>query len=235
MSIKVIMFDLDGTLLPMDQDIFVKAYFSGVAKKLANRGYEPEKLIKSIWTGTMVMIKNDGGCTNEEVFWNTFASIYGEKVRDDEPYFEKFYLENFDELSKVCGYNEKAKEVIRIVKELGYKTILATNPVFPEIATKKRIKWAGLNEDDFELITTYENSKYCKPNLKYYKEIMDKFNLDPTECVMIGNDVSEDMIVSSLGVKTFLLTDCLINKDNIDINKYPNGSFDQLIDFLKSL
>ena len=235
MSIKVIMFDLDGTLLPMDQDLFIKAYFSELAKKLANRGYEPEKLINSIMYGTMAMIKNDGSCTNEERFWNAFSSIYGEKVREDEPYFEKFYLEEFDKVSKVCGYSENATKVIGVVKSLGYKIILATNPIFPKIATKKRIKWAGLNEDDFELITTYENSRFSKPNLKYYQEIMGKFNFDPSECVMVGNNVSEDMIVENLGVKTFLLTDCLINKENIDINNYSNGSFDELIKFLKSL
>ena len=27
MAIKTILFDLDGTLLPMDQDVFVKDYF----------------------------------------------------------------------------------------------------------------------------------------------------------------------------------------------------------------
>lgn len=234
MSIKAIMFDLDGTLLPMDQDIFIKAYFGGISKKLAFK-YDPEKLIKSIWTGTIAMIKNDGTYTNEEVFWNTFALIYGENVRSDESSFEKYYLEDFDKVSEVCGYNNKAKEVIDLVKSLGYQIILATNPIFPSIATKKRIKWAGLNFDDFELVTTYENSSYCKPNLKYYQEIMDKLNLKADECVMIGNDVAEDMIVNKLGVKTFLLTDCLINKDNEDISKYLHGSFEELIEFLKSL
>ena len=46
MSIKAVLFDLDGTLLPMDQDEFVKAYSMGLAKKLAPHGYEPEKLVK---------------------------------------------------------------------------------------------------------------------------------------------------------------------------------------------
>ena len=50
-QIKVVLFDLDGTLLPMDQDEFVKAYFGGIAKKLAPYGYEPNKLVKSIWAG----------------------------------------------------------------------------------------------------------------------------------------------------------------------------------------
>ena len=78
MSIKAVLFDLDGTLLPMDQDVFVKAYFSGIAAKLAPFGYEPKALIDAIWAGTVKMIKNDGRITNEEAFWNCFISVYGE-------------------------------------------------------------------------------------------------------------------------------------------------------------
>lgn len=83
--IKMILFDLDGTLLPMDQEIFIKAYFSGIANKFVNYGYEPNMLIASIWEGTKAMIKNDGSKTNEEVFWDCFAYMFGEKVKVDEP------------------------------------------------------------------------------------------------------------------------------------------------------
>ena len=69
MSIKAVLFDLDGTLLPMDQDVFVKTYFKGIAAKLAPYGYEPKALIDAIWAGTIEMIKNDGRRTNEEAFW----------------------------------------------------------------------------------------------------------------------------------------------------------------------
>lgn len=34
MGITTILFDLDGTLLPMDQDVFVGAYLKLLAKKL---------------------------------------------------------------------------------------------------------------------------------------------------------------------------------------------------------
>lgn len=235
MSIKVVLFDLDGTLLPMDQDIFIKHYFGGIGKKLALRGYEPNKLIEAIWLGTKAMINNDGKYTNEKVFWDTFARIYGEKVRKDEPYFEQFYIEDFDKIKNVCGFAPQAKEVITLTKDLGYNVVLATNPIFPMIATEKRIVWAGLDKSDFSLITTYENTSYCKPNLDYYLEILEKLGVLPEECLMVGNDVNEDMVVKELGMKVFLLTDCLINKNNLDISVFPNGSFVELIDYLKKL
>lgn len=233
MDVKVILFDLDGTLLPMDQDLFIKAYFGLLAKKLSKHGYEPDKLIKSIWTGTMSMVNNNGLKTNEEVFWDKFKEIYGEEVINDERLFADFYENEFQEVQKVCGYNEQSNQLIKLLKEKGYKLVLATNPIFPFIATKSRIKWAGLDINDFEHITTYENSKYCKPNLKYYQEILNTLNLNPEYCIMIGNDVNEDMVVNELGIKSFLLTDCLINKDNKDISVYPNGNINDLIKFIE--
>lgn len=66
--IKNILFDLDGTLLPMDQDKFANGYFSRLVKKLAPFGYEPKKTVDGIWAGTAAMVKNDGKRTNEEAF-----------------------------------------------------------------------------------------------------------------------------------------------------------------------
>jgi FMN phosphatase YigB (HAD superfamily) len=233
--IKMILFDLDGTLLPMDLNVFVKAYFGGIAKRLAARGYQADSLISAIRTGTAAMIKNDGKQTNEQVFWDKFAQLYGENAKSDEPYFEEFYRLDFDKVQVSCGYNPKAAEAVNTIKQMGFRVALATNPIFPAIATQKRIAWAGLTPGDFELYTTYENSHYCKPNLAYYQEVISALGVSAEECLMVGNDVSEDMIAKQLGMKVFLLTDCLINKDEADISVYPNGSFDQLLEYVKTL
>lgn len=235
MGIKVVLFDLDGTLLPMDQDVFVKTYFKGIATKLAPHGYEPKALIDAIWSGTMAMIKNDGSKTNEMAFWDDFASRYGESARKDEPLFEKFYEENFDDVQSVCGYDPRAKETVDALKKAGIRVALATNPIFPAIATRKRIRWAGLTPEDFELYTTYENATYCKPNPNYYLEILEKLNVVPEDCLMVGNDVGDDMVARKLGMQVFLLTDCLINKKEEDISQYPNGGFPELCRFLEEM
>lgn len=235
MKTKVILFDLDGTLLPMDQDIFVKAYFKGIATKLAPFGYDPQTLIKSIWSGTNAMIANDGTKTNEEAFWDCFESIFGEGSRRDEPKFAKFYEENFDDAKAVCGFDENADKIIKRIKNMGLRVALATNPIFPQIATRKRMKWAGLDENDFELYTTYENSSYCKPNLKYYEVILSQLGVSAEECVMVGNDVGDDMVAQKMGMKVFLLTNDLINKENVDISQFANGGFSELEKYIDSL
>ena len=234
MKITTILFDLDGTLLPMDQDTFVKAYFGGLAKKLAPHGYKPEELINTVWAGTAAMVKNDGSHTNEIAFWKRFVSVYGEeRARRDYPLFEAFYRENFDEVAKVCGYDPRARQVIDFLKERGVRRVLATNPLFPSVATEKRMAWAGLSPTDFEYFTTYENSRFCKPNPAYYRDILEKIGCVPEECAMVGNDVGEDMIAKDLGMQVFLLTDCIINKNNVSVDGYPHGGFDELMDWLK--
>lgn len=235
MSITTVLFDLDGTLLPMDQDEFVRAYFKLLAKKLAGHGYDPQALLGNIWAGVEAMVKNTGEVNNEEAFWRTFDAIYGEGVRKDIPIFEDYYRNEFQQVQQVCGFNPRAAEVICYVKEKGLRTVLATNPLFPVVATESRIRWAGLKKEDFEVITTYENSRHCKPNPDYYLDIIEEIGVKPEECLMVGNDVKEDMVANSLGMKVFLLTDCLINKEDKDISVYPNGNFEALLTYIDTL
>ena len=235
MKITTVLFDLDGTLLPMDQNVFIKAYFGGLARRLAPHGYEPQKLIDSIWQGTAAMVKNNGEVTNEERFWQGFEAAYGKPAREDEEYFAAFYREDFDKAQSSCGYTPAAREIVDTAKACGLRIALATNPIFPAMATERRIAWAGLSTSDFELYTTYENSRFCKPNLDYYRDVMQKMGVCPGECLMVGNDVAEDMIAEQLGARVFLLTDCLLNSKGANISSYPQGSYAELIDFIKNL
>ncbi|MBQ2880935.1 MAG: HAD family hydrolase [Clostridia bacterium] len=233
-KIKLVMFDLDGTLLPMDQDIFVGTYFKLLAKKMSEYGYEPKTLIDNVWKCTYAMIKNNGQDTNENIFWKNFAEIYGNDCLKDTPLFDKFYKNEFQKVKEVVGFNTKSREIIALLKNKGYRTVLATNPVFPAVATKSRCKWAGIEPEEFELITTYENSSFSKPNPQYFLEITEKLNIKPEECLMVGNDVSEDGAALKTGMSVFFLTDCLINKNNEDISKYPHGSFNELINYINN-
>lgn len=233
--IKNILFDLDGTLLPMDQDKFANGYFSRLVKKLAPLGYDPQKTVDGIWAGTAAMVKNNGGITNEEAFWLKFEEFFGKEALRDKPVFDEFYRNEFNDVKSDCDFNPAAAETVKELKEKGFKLILATNPIFPAVATESRIKWAGLDKADFELYTTYENSHYCKPNPAYYGEILEKLSLNPAECLMVGNDAAEDGAAQKLGIKVFLLTDCLINKKGIDINAYPHGSFKELSEYIKTI
>jgi HAD superfamily hydrolase (TIGR01509 family) len=149
---------------------------------------------------------------------------------------EVFYNTEFDEVAAVCGCNPKAAELVHSLKAKGIRVILATNPLFPRIATQKRIRWAGLQPEDFEFYTTFEDIGYCKPNPDYYREVLRRGGLDAADCLMVGNDVAEDMMAGAkVGLRGFLLTDCLINKGREDIDSYPHGSYPELITWIRGL
>ncbi len=235
MSIKAVLFDLDGTLLKMDQDEFVKTYFKYLAKHLAPRGYEPDKLLKVFWAGVEAMVANDGSIANEEAFWKVFVEAYGENSIEDKEYIGEFYKNGFNQVQEVCGLYAEAKEIVTLVRERGKIPVLATNPLFPHTATENRMRWAGLEPSDFAEYTTYENCHYCKPNPKYYEELLQKLGLKPKECIMVGNDVEEDIEPTKwLGMQNFLLTNCLINKKEKDIAEIPQGDFAELKIYLEN-
>ena len=90
MKFKAVLFDLDGTLLPMDLDEFTKQYFGAIAKHLAPHGFEPNATIDAILKGSYAMVKNNGEKTNEQAIWEYFEGRMG-KV--DRALFDAFYLE----------------------------------------------------------------------------------------------------------------------------------------------
>ena len=230
--IKAVLFDLDGTLLPMDEEYFKKIYFGAVYKKIAYLGYTLDELLKVIWYGTKAMIQNDGSQTNEELFWKKFIEVHPDRLEENKENFVDFYSNIFPTLGHTCGYQPLAKDFIKALKDKGYEVIIASNPIFPLVATKARIRWAGCNPDDFKYITAYENSRFSKPNLKYYEEVLEKTGYKPEEVIMVGNDVREDMIVNKLGIDSYLITDCLLNLDNEDINKYKHGNFEEIMNLV---
>ena len=230
--IKAVLFDLDGTLLPMDEEYFKKIYFGAVYKKIAYLGYTLDELLKVIWYGTKAMIQNDGSQTNEELFWKKFIEVHPDRLEENKENFVEFYNNIFPTLGHTCGYQPLAKDFIQALKDKGYEVIIASNPIFPIVATKARIRWAGCNPDDFKYITAYENSRFSKPNLKYYEEVLEKTGYKPEEVIMVGNDVREDMIVNKLGIDSYLITDCLLNLDNEDINKYKHGNFEEIMNLV---
>ena len=230
-----ILFDLDGTLLPMDNDLFIKTYLGLLVKKMAPSGYDKDLLVSSLWKGTGAMIKNDGSKTNAEVFWSYFEKVFGKRIYSDIATFDTFYENEFHAAASVTFPTDLAQIAVDLARENANKVILATNPFFPAVAVRSRLSWAKVAPESFDLITTYENSSFCKPNLEYYKSIVKALGVESCECLMVGNDVGEDMVASELGMKVFLISSCLINRKNQDISSYPSGDFVDLLNYVRSL
>lgn len=231
-KITTVLFDLDGTLAPFDYEVFFKIYMGKIGEKSAAIGLDPELAVKSVWSATKLVFKNDGTMRNDELFWKEFSKLIGEDGQKYRDTFDEFYRTDFDLIKKVVTPNPYARRLVDFLKEGGLNIIVATNPVFPQEANRKRLSWVNLHEGDFSYISCYENSHFCKPNPKYYEEILEKNGLKAENCLMIGNDVAEDMIAKDLGMEVFLVTDCLINRDNKDISCYNSDTFKGLYEKL---
>ncbi len=230
--IKAVLFDLDGTLLPMDEDLFTKIYIGNMAKHFIGSELPADKIPYGIMAGLKAMVKNTGETTNEELFWKAFDAFTEKAHEPFIPDFHEYYAKTFIKAKQGCGFNPYAKEIIDLLNEKKIRCILATNPIFPYMATYQRIEWAGLNVSDFELITTYEDSHYCKPNPDYYKEILDKTGLDASEVIMVGNDTKEDYASTLAGIPMILATDCI--KGNDDIECLFKGTLKEIKEYLHS-
>lgn len=228
-----ILFDLDGTLLPMDMDEFTNGYFQLLAEEIEPYGYPKEKMLAAMWKGIFAMVKNDGSRSNADAFWNAFSADFGEKAYEDIPKFDAFYTKNFHKAKAFTAPVPQAVEAVALARQKADKVILATNPMFPMAAIHSRLSWTGLTSEQFDLITDYENFNYCKPNPAYFTEIIQKMGLDPKNCLMIGNNAEEDAKAAlAVGMSAFLVTDCLIAKG--ELPNCPKGSMTDLLEFLKN-
>lgn len=231
--IKAVFFDLDGTLLPLNEDEFTNKYFKLLYEKAKPLGYEQDKFINTLLKGTEEMYKNKGLKTNETVFWDFFKKIYGKEKLKDKKIFDEFYKKEFALTKTVCKENKLAKEIIDFCNKNVKYTILSTNPLFPYNANLTRMNFVNLKEDDFNYITSYENSNYCKPNPEYFKMLLDKFNLKANEVILFGNNTLEDACCAeSIGIKTYIVKGFIIDKLKI-LNKYDCIEMKDIINIIK--
>jgi Predicted hydrolase (HAD superfamily) len=200
---KAVFFDLDGTLLPLDMQMFIRLYYQVIHDNGIMRSIDPASGHEIFEKAVYAMIANDGGATNADVFFGTigrFSGIGSERLRE---LMDGFYNGAYKSIRASAQSEPRVPEVIKALKGKGYRLILSTNPLFPDIATNQRVEWAQLSPADFEYISYYDNSSFCKPNPGYYREILGKTGLRADECYIVGNDVREDMCAVALGFEGF--------------------------------
>lgn len=231
--VKVILFDLDGTLLPMDTNAFVNHYIKELAPKVGHI-VDPKKFVQALMAGTEAMIKNlDSSKTNEKVFEETFLPLLSVKKEDIWPTLDDFYETVFPTFSYMSHPTPVAKKVVEEAVDQGYRLAIATNPVFPKAAIYHRLNWAGIDKIPFEIVTVYEENVFTKPHAQYYQDLSDRLNVKPEECMMVGNDVQEDMVASEIGMKTFLIEGNVIDRGQPQYQINDRGTIEQFYDQLK--
>jgi len=223
--LQAVLFDLDGTLLQINSNAFIRKYLQEVSKAMVAL-IEPELLTKTLVASTDVMVQDRlEQRTNAEVFWADFTLRTGKSFEELCPYFEEYYANQFNKLSTMTKPYENAHSAVQKAVDLGLRIVLATNAVFPESAILDRMTWAGVRDMPWDFITTYENMHYCKPNPKYYLEVASRIGVDPQNCLMIGNDAKNDIVpAQAVSMRAFLITD--VRNDKLTDDPGADGAGD---------
>jgi HAD superfamily hydrolase (TIGR01549 family) len=232
--INTILFDLDGTLLPMDFDAFMNVYFEALSQKFKERVH-PQTLISAVLKATDIMVNTNNECTNEQSFMDAFTKIVGGTKEEWLSEFSTFYENEFEVVQTTSTISKEFIQAVEVLKTKGYKLVIATNPLFPLQANLQRIRFAGLNYQDFDHITSLEEYHHNKPYLSFYKELLQKIHKQPSECLMVGNDVEEDLVAKDLGISTFLIQNCMIHRKKRPIDADHIGIDIDFLEFVKTL
>ena len=230
---KNILFDLDGTLLPMDMDMYLRIYISGLSVQLPQ--IPADHMFKTLWEGIIAMMQNSGEKTNREVFADIFTARTGLDYYAVEDHFLRFYETDYHNCAASCTQTPLAAQIIETLIKKGYNIVIATSPLYPAIATQARLKWAGLNHLTYPLVTTFDAFHYAKPNPAYFQEVCDTLHVSPADCIMVGNDAEEDGVARSIGMEMILVTDCLINKKDLPLEPFRKAILADVLTWAQSL
>jgi len=229
--LKAVLFDLDGTLLDIDLDGFLREYFSAlgpaISEVVGNR-LSVQQGLSAVIEGTNAMSRHHGSLTNREVFETRFLELTGADLASPvaSARIERFYRDEFPALRGTHCPRAGGIDAVRAAREEGLVVALATNPIFPLAAIRERMRWASLDESWFDVITSYEVMHACKPMKGYFEQTAHMLGVEPTECLMVGDDATLDMPASSAGMRTYYVGEGL--PDTCD----GHGDLSALVEFL---
>lgn len=208
MQLTTILLDLDDTLLNSHMQQFASLYLQGLGEVLSafsNTKRTIELVMQSV---EQVQNSTDFTQTNEQVFYQSFFSRMPGDRTAIEAEIARYYVERYPRLQQIVSPIPTAPELVAHLFETGYRVAIATNPIFPQTAVEQRLTWAGVLNYPYALVTTLENMHACKPHPEYYQEILTKLNVPAAQCLMVGDNPTNDIIPAhSLGINTWWITD----------------------------
>jgi FMN phosphatase YigB (HAD superfamily) len=199
-----LLLDLDDTLLNTDLEAFAPAYFKALSKHMASR-VSPDVMLPALISGTQLMNESeDFTRTLEEVFDAEFYPKLGIPKDQLLESINEFYDEIFPALGKLTSPRADAVPFIDWAFQQGYRIAIATDPLLPRKATYHRVRWAGLDPERFELISTFDHFHFSKTHPAYYAEVLGRMGWPDGPVLMVGNDIERDINPARrLGLATY--------------------------------
>jgi FMN phosphatase YigB (HAD superfamily) len=204
--LRAVLFDLDGTLLDLQIDRFLREYFGLLGPVMARlSGLSPEQSVSAVMAATETMLAPHPNRANATVFADHFAELTSVDIRTPgaAAAVEEFYALSFPALGCDYGPAPGARTAYSAARASGARVAVATNPIFPLSAIGHRLSWAGFSADEFDLVTHYELMEACKPQPAYFGQVAELLEVDPEECLMVGDDAQLDLPAREIGMTTW--------------------------------
>lgn len=188
--LKIVLFDLDGTLYKSAE----------IYQKFAEAAYHTYALIKHT---TIEKAKEVLETKRDEMKKERgYAVPYTLALLAFNIPIEKWHKENI-KFFDAGVYLSEDKKLQNFLKELKnrYKLGVLTNN--NKIQTERILKKLKIQEF-FDFIFTYESFKLIKPDLEIFKKIINKIGVKPDECLMVGDRYDVDLVpAKEVGMQIF--------------------------------
>lgn len=200
--LEAVLIDLDNTLIIFDEIAFYDRYFRRLYPWFENL-FSRNEFLERLVDATLNMEKNNGDASNLDFFLGSFSAGREKEREEFWRRFERFYREEFGTVSVDVTPAGNLQTVLQELRCRNLKMVLASNPLYPEAAMATRLSWGGVDRGMFDLVTHIENMSFVKPRLGYYRQVCEKIDVPPGQCLMVGNDPVNDMVASLAGMKTY--------------------------------
>ena len=228
-EIKALLLDLDGTLLDIEVSFFLGTMVDSMIDHFQD--LIPPDLFRDGLVGGIDEIMADprsDGETNEEGFYRAFQRITGLKTGVARGVFSSYYEQIFPGFERFGSRIAGAHELIDMASRKGYRLALATNPIFPRVSVIERMRWGNLSPEQFEVVTDMETTRSCKPQKEYFEDLSSALGVPPERCLMVGNDVEQDLAAAHVGMKTYLVEGRVIQRGTGQVLSDWKGDLEQL-------
>lgn len=228
-----LLLDLDDTLLDTNQAVFIPAYFQALSTGFAPH-LDPKAVGRALLYSTNLMNHNeDPSRTLREIFEEAFSPQLGLSPEEFDAHIEEFYTRRFPALQGLTSQIPQAKPFVDWALSQGFRVVIATDPLLPRAATWHRVRWAGLDPEQFELISTFDNFHFSKTHVAYYAEVLGCIGWQEGPVLMVGNDMERDILPArKLGLATYILETESSAKSGPEAG--PRGTLSDLRRYLES-
>ena len=202
----ILLFDLDDTLLNTNIEAFIPAYFQALSEHMAPY-VSANVMLPALIAGTRLMLDSeDPAHTLQEIFEDDFYQKLGVQKREVAGALEEFYDNIFPGIESKTSRRPDSVPLMEWAFSRGYRVAIATDPLFPLKATHHRLRWAGLDPAQFEIVSSFENFHFSKSHTAYYAEMLGQLGWPDEPVLMVGNDADRDLMPAHrLGLKTYFI------------------------------